>query len=194
MKITASRIPQLLRRFGREQRGASALEFALLAPLMLALYIGCVEISDGVAADRKVTLTAGTLANLTSQVTTLATADMDNIFSASTAIMNPYTNTVSAKVSCIKIDAGGASTVQWGTATTGTTAHSTGEAITIPDNLKTAGVISYLILAEVGYQYVPVTGFSPGFSQIAATGITLSDKMYMTPRIQPPDYNGVQCK
>jgi len=194
MKISASPIAQLLRCFGREQRGASALEFALLAPLMLTLYIGCVEISDGVAADRKVTLTAGTLANLTSQVTTLVTADMDNIFAASTAIMNPYTNTVSAKVSCVKIDAGGGSTVRWGAATTGTTAHSTGEAITIPNDLKTAGVVTYLILAEVGYQYVPVTGFSPGFSHIAATGITLSDKMYMAPRIQPPDYNGVQCK
>jgi Flp pilus assembly protein TadG len=194
MKITTSRTAQLLRRFSREQRGASALEFALLAPLMLGLYIGCVEISDGVAADRKVTLTAGTLANLTSQVTTLVTADMDNIFAASTAIMNPYTNTVSAKVSCLKIDAGGTVTVQWGTATTGTTPHSTGEAITIPDNLKAPGVVSYLILAEVGYQYVPVTGFSPGFSHIAATGITLSDKMYMSPRIQPPDYNGTQCK
>jgi Flp pilus assembly protein TadG len=194
MKITTSRTAQLLRRFSREQRGTSALEFALLAPLMLGLYIGCVEISDGVAADRKVTLTAGTLANLTSQVTTLVTADMDNIFAASTAIMKPYTNTVSAKVSCLKIAAGGTVTVQWGEATTGTTAHSVGEAITIPDNLKTPGVVSYLILAEVGYQYVPVTGFSPGFSNIAATGITLSDKMYMSPRIQPPDYNGTQCK
>ena len=77
-----------LRRFGRDRRGASAVEFALIAPLMLGLYIGCVEISDGVAADRKVTLTAGALANLTSQVTTMITADMDNIFAASTAIMN----------------------------------------------------------------------------------------------------------
>jgi hypothetical protein len=32
-----------------------------------------------VAADRKVTLTAGALANLTSQVTTLTAADMTNI-------------------------------------------------------------------------------------------------------------------
>lgn len=52
-----------LRHFGRNRRGASAIEFALIAPLMLGLYIGCVEISEGVA-DRKVTLTAGTLANL----------------------------------------------------------------------------------------------------------------------------------
>jgi len=194
MKVTTSRAARLLRRFGREQRGQSAIEFALLAPLMLALYIGCVEISNGVAADRKVTLTAGTLANLTSQVTTLQQADIDNIFAASTAIMQPYTNTVSAKVSCVKIDAGGAATVQWGQATTGTTPHARGDAIVVPDDLKVPATVSYLILAEVGYQYVPITGFAPGFSHIASTGITLSDKMYMTPRIQPPDFNGTQCK
>ena len=94
-----------LRHFRRDRRGVSAVEFALIAPLMLGLYIGCVEISEGVAADRKVTLTAGALANLTSQVTTLTTADMSNILNASTAIMNPYTGAVAAKISCLKIDA-----------------------------------------------------------------------------------------
>jgi len=93
-----------LRQFRRDRRGASAIEFALLAPLMLGLYIGCVEISEGVAADRKVTLTAGALANLTSQVTTLTTTDMSNILNASIAIMNPYTGSVAAKISCLKIE------------------------------------------------------------------------------------------
>ena len=47
-----------LSRLARDRRGVSAVEFALVAPLMIGLYLGCVEISDGVAADRKVTLTA----------------------------------------------------------------------------------------------------------------------------------------
>jgi Flp pilus assembly protein TadG len=84
MKATASRA---LRNLGRDRRGASAIEFALLAPLMIGLYIGCVEISEGIAADRKVTLTAGAVANLTAQVTTITPADMSNILAASTAIM-----------------------------------------------------------------------------------------------------------
>ena len=191
MKTMTSRTSQFLRCFGRDRRGASAVEFALIAPLMLGLYIGCVEISDGVAADRKVTLTAGALANLTAQVTTISAVDMDNIFAASTAIMSPYTGPLSAKVSCLKIDGAGAVTVQWGTATTGTTPRATGDTITIPSDLAVPN--SYLVLSEVSYQYVPVTGFSPGFSHIAATGITLSDKMFMSPRIQPPAYTTLLC-
>jgi Flp pilus assembly protein TadG len=104
--------PGLLRHFGRDKRGASAIEFALLAPLMIGLYIGCIEISEGIAAYRKVTLTAGALANLTAQVTTISTADKDNILAAATAIMSPYTATTAVKLSCLKIDDAGIAKVK----------------------------------------------------------------------------------
>jgi len=180
-----------LRKFGRDRHGASAIEFTILAPLMLGLYIGCVEISEGVAADRKVTLTAGALANLTAQVTTISVADMENILAASTAIMTPYTGTTSAKVSCLKIDGTGTAKVGWGAASTGVTARAEGDVVTIPINLAVPN--SSLVLSEVSYQYIPVTGFSPGFIHIGSTGITLSDQMYMSPRITPPVYNTKAC-
>ncbi|MEJ2435760.1 MAG: pilus assembly protein, partial [Pseudolabrys sp.] len=88
-----TRKPHLLRlfgRFGRDRRAVSAVEFALVAPLMITLYFGCVEVSDGVAADRKVSLTAATLANLAAQETSISSSQMDNILAASTAIIAPY--------------------------------------------------------------------------------------------------------
>ena len=90
MKPFRLRIPLKFSRFARDRRGVSAVEFALVAPLLVALYLGCVEISDGVSADRKVTLTAAALANLSAQVTTITTADMTNILDASSAIIAPY--------------------------------------------------------------------------------------------------------
>jgi Flp pilus assembly protein TadG len=185
------RTPQFLRNFSNDRRGASAIEFALLAPLMLGLYIGCVEISDGVAADRKVTLTAGALANLTSQVTTISSTDKDNILQASIAIMTPYNGPLSAKVSCLKINGAGVAQVAWGFSTSGVTPRAQGDVVTVPPDLALPN--SSLVYSEVSYQYIPVTGFSPGFSHIAATGITLSDQMYMSPRITPPVYNSLSC-
>ena len=194
MTAMTFRMPRFLRRFGHDRRGASAIEFALLAPLMLTLYIGCVEISEGVAADRKVTLAAGALANLASQVTTISPTDKDNILQASIAVMSPYDGTTSAKVSCLKIAADGTTTVRWGFATAGTTPHATGDVVTVPVDLRVPN--SYLIWSEVSYLYIPVTGFAPGssnFSYISTTGITLSDQMYMSPRITPPVYNALSC-
>jgi Flp pilus assembly protein TadG len=184
-------IPRVLSRLARDRRGSSAVEFAIIAPLMLGLYIGCVEISDGVAADRKVTLTAGALANLASQVQTIDTPGMSNIMNAATAIISPYSaGNLTTTVTCIKIDAAKIATVAW-SATVGGTAKSKGSAITVPTEISIAS--SSLVLAEVTYLYRPVTGYIPAWSHIAATGITLSDKMYMSPRITAPVYNGDAC-
>ena len=90
MKAVTLRLTKLLRSFKRDRDGASAIEFAILAPLLIALYLGCVEITDGIAADRKVTLTAGALANLTSQSQTITVAGMTNILNASAAVIKPY--------------------------------------------------------------------------------------------------------
>jgi len=52
-----------------DTRGIAAIEFAMIVPLMLVLvlFFGTVEFSTGVAVDRKVTLMARTLSDLTSQ-------------------------------------------------------------------------------------------------------------------------------
>ena len=184
-------VPRVLRRLARDRRGSSAVEFAIIAPLMLGLYIGCVEISDGVAADRKVTLTAGALANLASQVQTIDTPGMANIMNAATAIISPYSaGNLTTTVTCIKIDAAKNATVAW-SSTVGGTAHAKGSAITVPTEISIAS--SSLVLSEVTYLYKPVTGYIPAWSHIAATGITLSDKMYMSPRVTAPVYNGDAC-
>ena len=70
--MTAAKIVLRLRRAVRRLRPAiaavvAAVEFALIVPLMLVLFFGTVEFSSGVAVDRKVTLVARTLSDLTSQ-------------------------------------------------------------------------------------------------------------------------------
>jgi Flp pilus assembly protein TadG len=52
-------------------RGLAATEFAFIVPLMLVMFFGTVEFSSGVAVDRKVSLMARTLADLTSQNTSV---------------------------------------------------------------------------------------------------------------------------
>jgi Flp pilus assembly protein TadG len=172
-------------RFAGDRGGVSAVEFALLLPVMIALYLGTAEISTGISIDRKVTLTAGTVANLTAQSTTLVTADVTNILNASTAILAPYsTNSATATVSCLAIDAAGTVTVAW-SATKGGVARAAGSAVVIPAALAVPS--TQLILSEVSYPYKPAVGY-------AITGtLTLSDKMYSSPRIAAPTYNGTAC-
>src|ERR1700759_3156562 len=71
-------------------RGVAATEFAVVVPIMLVLFFGTVEFSSGVAVDRKVTLMARTLSDLTSQNISVTDTQLTNIFNASTGIMTPY--------------------------------------------------------------------------------------------------------
>lgn len=83
-----------------DKRGIAAVEFALILPLMLTLYLGSVELTKGVLASRKVTLVARALSDLASQqldcpsnpgaAPCLTNANMATVFSAATAIMSPY--------------------------------------------------------------------------------------------------------
>ena len=169
-----TRVPQTLRRFGGDRRGVSAVEFALIAPMMIGLYLGCVEISDGVGADRKVSLTASSLANLAAQVSTITNADMTNILNAATSIISPYSaSKLKITVTCLNIDSTGKVTVEWSDTKNGT-ARSVGSSVAIPSALAVPS--THLIFAEVSYAYTPTVGYT-----ITGT-LNLSDTMYMSPR------------
>lgn len=171
------------RRFARDQRGVSAVEFALVAPIMIGLYFGCVEVSDAVSVDRKVSLTSAALANLSSQTTSITANDMSNIFDAAGAIIAPYSpSSMKMTVTCINIDANKNARVKWSVTRNGSVKSG---AITLPSALQVAN--SQLILAESSYAYQPTVGYT-----ITGT-LNLADKMYMTPRQTAPTYGSTTC-
>jgi Flp pilus assembly protein TadG len=186
MTAMTLRMTKLLRSFKRDREGASAVEFAILAPLLITLYFGCVEITDGIAADRKVTLTAGALANLTSQSQTITVDGMTNILNASAAIIKPYSvGNLAATITCLKIDADGNAKVKW-SATLNGTARTAGASVTLPSEAL-AVPNSSLVWSEVNYNYTPVVGYT-----ITGT-LSLSDQMFMSPRVSPPVYDSKTC-
>jgi Flp pilus assembly protein TadG len=153
--------------------GLAAIEFAMIVPLMLVLFFGTVEFSSAVAVDRKVTLMARTLSDLTSQNVSVTSTQLTNIFNASTGIMTPYPSTpVNARIVEFYVDANLVVRQIW-SATSGTTPP-TGS-VTVPTALKIAG--TYLIYSEVAYNYVPFVGYV-----MAKTGINLNDYTFTRPR------------
>jgi Flp pilus assembly protein TadG len=186
MKPMKLRVPRFLQVFARNSEGASAVEFAILAPILITLYFGCVEITDGIAADRKVTLTAGALANLTSQSTAITVDGMTNILNASAAVIKPYSvGNLAATISCLKIDGEGVAKVAWSQTLNGTK-RPDGSIVTLP-SATLAVPNSYLVWSEVSYNYTPLVGYT-----ITGT-LSLSDQMFMSPRTTPPSYDDKAC-
>jgi Flp pilus assembly protein TadG len=168
----------LRRRFGGfadDRRGVSAVEFALILPLMVSLYLGAVELSQGIGADRKVTLTARTIADLVSQVSSVAPSDITNSLNASSAVMAPFpVSNLKVTVSSVAIDANSKVTVSWSCTLNGT-ARSKGSTVTLPSALIVPS--TSLIFSEVQYAYKPVIGY------VISGTLNLKDQIYMRPRL-----------
>jgi Flp pilus assembly protein TadG len=165
-----------------DRRGLAATEFAFIMPVMLVMFFGTVEFSSGVAVDRKVTLLARTLSDLTSQLPSVTDTQIANFFLASNWIMWPYTTTtpnpypvspLSGTITELYVDPNTLQArVQW---SKGSAPRAISSTVAIPSALAIAN--SYLIFSEVSYQYVPTVGYV-----MAKAGITLSDFAYTRPR------------
>ena len=172
-------------RLGRNTRGIAAVEFALVLPIMVLLDIGCVEVTQALTLQRRLNLIAAAVVNLTGQATTIASTDMTNILNASTAIIAPYSSSgLTVKVSCLSIDGSGVAKVAW-SAALNATARSVGSTVTIPAALAIAN--SQQLYSEVSYPYAPQLGYF-----ITGT-LTLSDRMYQSPRTTAPTYVSTSC-
>ncbi len=162
-------------RLAKDERGVSAVEFAMLLPLMVTLYLGGVEVSQGVSIDRKVTLASRTVADLTSQVASITSAGITDVLKASSAILAPYpSDKAKVTVTSLKIDANSKVTVEW-SQSQGGTAHPKGSTPTIPTALVVPN--TSLIWGEVSYEYKPVVGY------VLTGTLTLKDQIFMRPRL-----------
>jgi Flp pilus assembly protein TadG len=168
-------LPKKLIAFATECRGAAAIEFAMLLPLMITLYLGCVELSQAISIDRKVSLTSRVLSDLVAQATSVNDTDMANIKNAAAVVTAPYpTANLTLKISSVKIDANKKATVAWGDALN-TTARQKGDTVTLPAGLLIAN--TSLIWAEATYSYTPTIGY------VITGTFPLTDQIYMRPRL-----------
>jgi Flp pilus assembly protein TadG len=190
----------------RDQRGVAAVEFAIILPFMLTLYLGVVELSKGYMASQRVTLVARTLADLTAQqqqlqsggTTNITDSIMSNIFGASAAIMAPYSTTnlkmtVSQVVLSNKTDGTCCQAkTDWTITNNGGTARpcqvltpsnvAPVSTTTIPTGFTTApATTGPIVVSDVTYQYIPGFSFQI-WNWKASKTFSMAQTQYMRPR------------
>jgi Flp pilus assembly protein TadG len=173
----------VLRRFVRERDGISAVEFALILPFMLTLYLGGSELGDGMAIQFKATLAARTVADLATQYTNIPdTTTMNQLLGAATTVMTPYpTGNMTVVVTELKLTNGSATgTVVWSASNTGS-GRAVGSTFPLPTAMQALATPStptvYMILGETTYPYTPSMGY-------AITGtINIYEDVVFSPRL-----------
>ena len=166
-----------LRRLPRDQGGATAIEFALIAPVMILLYFGLVEFSQGFMAQRRASHAASVVSDLIAQGERTNRAGLNAVFAVGGLIMRPFpASELSVRASSIAIDANGKATVEW--------SHGNGKALSPLGRGKPVADLppdvaekeQTVIMGETQYVYK-----SP-FAAVLPQPITLSRRYFLRPR------------
>lgn len=156
-----------------DRRGTALVEFAILLPILLSIYLGTFQLIDGSSCKRRVTSTARAIADLTSQYATLTTSQVDSLLTASTKIMAPYAIAPSTvRVSEIEINGSNVAKIAWSRGLR-IAARPANQIVNPPAGLKVPN--SAYVYAEVSYTYTPVIAWITG-------PMTFTQTQFMLPR------------
>ena len=102
-------------RLKRNDSGVAAIEMAFIFPVMVLMLVGLVDVTDGMSANRKVTITANTLGDLISQEPgTTTQSNIDGIFAGAIETMVPYDgNSVGLEVFTYRKVGANAPALEW---------------------------------------------------------------------------------
>ncbi len=80
------------RAFARDEKGVAAIEFALILPVMLILFVGMVELTLRLSESRKTTLLAGMIGDLVSQNETgqISDDEVEDYYAAARYVLLPF--------------------------------------------------------------------------------------------------------
>lgn len=138
----------ILRRLRRDRSGAGAVEFAILAPILLMLYIGAFEITVGMSVAKRASRASGTIADLVTQQSSVTKSTLASMLGVANSIFAPYKPTnLKLKVSGITIDSTGAARITWSWQQDGTKPYAVNTVVTVPTDLKNPN--SFLVHSEL---------------------------------------------
>lgn len=178
------RTSYLFSRFKDEAKGVAAIEFAFIAPLMLIMYVGTMEISNAVSANRKLSRVSSTIGDLLTQASCFSDDKISDIIKVTDDIMYPHDNTVGIQLNGVQITAG-VPKVVWSRGYNGALALAADTVYDIPDKIKIDG--NFLLAAKIEMGYSPAIGWikPDGKSSISIddSPINMSEEMFLRPRV-----------
>jgi Flp pilus assembly protein TadG len=190
IRSALARLGSTFRRFAADREGVGAIEFAILFPVLVMLYIGAFEITIGLSISKRVSRAAGTVADMVTQQESVTKSILSQMPRVAEGVFAPYgTANLDMKITAIQIDADAKPTVLWSWAgdTTGDTLpapYAKGSAVSdVPESIRTAD--SFLIRAEVGIPYTMFL-FAPDFLPESTRTITISRSYFYRQRQDDP--------
>ena len=162
---------KLLHKFGVQSKGAIAIEFAFILPIMITMYFGVVEISHALAANRKVTMTTSTVGDLVAQFSAVGPNTMNGLVTAATEIMRPFNTSGTGQLKVNVYSISNTPANDWSYTPNGSCTSSTP---TVPAALLASG--GSVIVSRVCYDFDSI------LHRFFAGSTNFEDTFYLRPR------------
>jgi Flp pilus assembly pilin Flp len=173
-----------LRKLLANRAGVAATEFALVAPLILTIFLGTMEITRYLQVAQKVEKTAYTVSDLVAQADSATTAELDQLVLAAEQIMQPFGMDARGVVIITSIEKVGTNppVVRWrytggGDLEEASQLGDVGSNAVLPEGF-TLSDKENIIIAEVYYNYETLLG-----EAVLGEGTTLYRKAIFKPRL-----------
>ncbi len=178
MNLCKSTISRLKKFLISQEEAIAAVEFALITPFLLVLYMGSLEVSQIISVDRKMAAATGALGDLVARNNgSLSTDTLDDYFTAVGLIMTPYSaDNLKQLVTVVFVDEDGDTSVEWSVAHNGATAKTEGNEYILPSEITDIATNTYVIVAEAEMPYQPWGGY------VIDSTITLYRQYFHLPR------------
>jgi Flp pilus assembly protein TadG len=165
--------PRALRRFLRDARGVSAVEFALIAPLLIAMYFGLTEFCQAYMAQKRTGHLTSQIADIVAQSDVVTRDEIADIFAIGALILTPFpTDPLAVRVSSVTRGTDGVARVDW---SRGEGMDPRSGVVTVPADLIANG--ESIIMSEAAYDYTsPVNQILPGVTRF-------NQVFYLRPRL-----------
>lgn len=164
----------LLTRLRGDRRGVSAVEFALIAPIMILFYFGLAEFCQAFMAQKRMGRTAAAVADLVTQKDQVTRADLADIFEVGGLMMRPFSAApLSQRATAVTRQTNGRVEVDWSLGQ-GMAPRGEDSEVTLPEGLIAVG--ESLVMTEITYDYE-----SP-FADLLPKMTRFSHTYYLRPR------------
>jgi Flp pilus assembly protein TadG len=181
LRVRGNRPFATLKRLLRDRQGVGGVEFAIVAPMLIVLYLMAFELTMGLSVAKKTSMASSTIADLVARQEKVDKAFLTTMADVSGAIFVPYaSNDLLIRISAIKIDSKKAPTVAWSWSTTGVAPYAVGSTAPVPSDMLVAD--TFLIRSELSVSH-ELMMYLPGMSGSQAKSITIGREFYFRQRL-----------
>ncbi|MFN3502216.1 MAG: TadE/TadG family type IV pilus assembly protein [Allorhizobium sp.] len=164
-----------------DRQGVGGVEFAIVAPMLIVLYLMAFELTMGLSVAKKTSMASSTIADLVSREEEVDKTFLAAMADVSGAIFVPYpSKDLLIKVSAIKIDSSKAAKVVWSWSTTGVAPYAVGTDAPVPADMLVAD--TFLIRSELSVSH-ELMMYLPGLSGTEAKSLTIAREYYFRQRL-----------